>query len=90
MGMLGAAGDQGCQEHPALLAQRVLRGIRRAKGCACWAPDSPAAAGLRAVGAKGKWMDDCFPNHRPLHPKPDRAGSQGCGRVCGFLLTGSP
>lgn len=28
----GQAGDQGCQEHPTLLAQRVLRGIRRAKG----------------------------------------------------------
>lgn len=79
--MLGAAGDQGCQERPALLAQWVLRGIRRAKGCACWAPDSPAAAGLGVMGTQGKWMDDHLLNRWMMHPRPGGARSGGWGQV---------
>lgn len=65
----GAAGDQGCQAHGALLAQWVLRGIRRAKGRTRWAPDSPAAVGLGA-GGDGPEVDG-----RPF-PEPLGATSQ--------------
>lgn len=42
----GRLGIRVAQEHPALLRLAGVKRIRRAKGCACWAPDSPAAAGL--------------------------------------------
>lgn len=74
MGTLGAAGDQGCQEDQALLAQWVLRGIRRAKVCTRWAPNSPAAVGLLVVGAEGKRMDDHSLSHWTPHPRQGPAG----------------
>ena len=73
--------DQGCQEHQALLAQWVLRGIRRAKGCTCWAPDSPAAVGPVVMGAEGKWMDDHFLSHWTPHPRQGPAGLGDGGPV---------
>lgn len=57
------AEDQGCQEHQALLAQWVLGGIRRAKGCTCWALDFPAVAGL---GDGGRGEMDGRPFSEPL------------------------